>query len=140
MSVAVRRALYGKMAGDGTLISMLGTPPTGYNQSIFHDVAPSGSRYPYVVFKQQTGTPTYALGARAFDNDLWLIKGVDGNQDSDPVDAIASRLDALLTDGTISISGRTQLYLRRESDVPFSEVVNGVLIRHHGSLFRLIYQ
>jgi hypothetical protein len=140
MSIAVRRALYGKMAGDGTLTGLLGTPATSHNQSIYHDIAPKGSGYPYIVFSQQTGTPRYTLGSRAFDNDLWLVKGVDGNSDSDPVDAIASRLDDLLTDGTISISARDQLYLRRETDVVYSEVVDGVLVRHHGSLFRLIYE
>jgi hypothetical protein len=49
-------------------------------------------------------------------------------------------LDALLTDGVISISARTQLYLRRESDVDYGEVVDGVAYRHAGSLFRLMYQ
>jgi hypothetical protein len=140
MSIAVRRAIYGKMAGDGTLTGMLGTKPAGYSQAIYHDIAPKGAGYPYIVFSQQTGTPRYTFGSRAFDNDLWLVKGVDGNSDSDPVDAIASRLDDLLTDGTISISARDQLYLRRETDVVYSEVVDGVLVRHHGSLFRLIYE
>ena len=140
MSVAVRRAIYGKLAGDTTLNNALATPPTGYSKSIYYQQAPKGAQYPYVVFSKQAGTPRYTLGARAFDNDVWLVKGVDGSSSADVVETVSSRLDALLTDGTLSISGRDQLYLRRESDVVYSETVDGVLIRHAGSLFRLMYQ
>lgn len=140
MSVATRRALYGRMAGDTILTGLLGAPPEGYSQSIYYEMAPQGSRYPYVIFNKQASTPRYALGARAYDNDVWLIKGVDGGSSADTVDSIASRLDALLTDATLSISGKTQLYLRRESDVDYSEDVDGVLVRHAGSLFRFVTQ
>ena len=74
------------------------------------------------------------------DNDLWLIKAVDRSDTADTADNIASRLDALLTDATLSISGKTQLYLRRESDVDYPENADGVVYHHAGSLFRLIYE
>ena len=78
--------------------------------------------------------------ARLRDNDIWLVKGIDRSDTADLADDIASRLDALLTDGVLSISGRTQLYLRRESDIVYAEVAEGVVYRHSGSLFRLMYQ
>lgn len=145
MSVAVRRALYGKMAGDSTLVGYLGTPPSGYSKSIYYQVAPDGAQFPFIVFSKQASTPRYAIGARAYDTDVWLIKGVirssgPGGDSPDVADNIASRLEALLTDGTISISGRTQLYLRRDSDVDYSETVDGTVYRHAGSNFRLISQ
>lgn len=140
MSVAVRRALYGKLAGDGTLTGLLGTPPSGFSQSIYYQLAPQNAGHPFVIFQQQSGTPSYALGERAYDNEIWLVKGVDKSTDADVVDAVASRLDALLTDGTISISGNTQLYLRRQSDLPaYAEVVDGARYLHAGALFRLVY-
>jgi hypothetical protein len=139
MSVATRRALYGKLSGDVTLNALLGTPATGYSKSIYYQLAPQGANFPCVILSKQAGTPRYALGERAYDNDVWLIKGVDKNLSGDPVDNVASRLDALLTDGTISISGRTQLYLRRESDIDYSEVVDGTVYRHAGSNYRLLY-
>ena len=76
MSVAVRRALYGKMAGDSTLVGYLGTPPSGYSKSIYYQVAPDGAQFPFIVFSKQASTPRYAFGARAYDTDVWLIKGV----------------------------------------------------------------
>jgi len=140
MSVATRRALYGKLSGDTTLNTLLATPPTGYSKNIFYEVAPQGAQFPYVILSKQAGTPAYALGGRAVDNDIWMVKGVDRSGTADAVDNIADRLDALLTDGSISISGRTQLYLRRESDVTYAEVTDGVVYRHAGSLYRLIYK
>lgn len=140
MSVPIRRALYGKMAGDSTLTNMLGTPPSGYAKSIYYQQAPQGAGFPYVIFSKSAGTPRYAISTRAYDNDVWLIKGVDRNMTADPVDNIASRLDALLTDGSLSISGRTQLYLRRESDIDYPEIIDGIAYRHAGAYFRFVYQ
>lgn len=140
MSVAVRRAIYGKLAGDTTLNNLLGSPPTGYSKSIYFEMAPDGAAFPYVIFARQAETPTYTLGSRAFDEDVWLVKGVDRSDSADAVDNVAERLDALLTDGAISISGRTQLYLRRETGVSYPEESDGMVYRHHGSNFRLIYQ
>lgn len=143
MSIAIRRALYGKMSGDATLTAMLGSPPSGYSRAIYYQAAPDGAEFPYIVFNKQASTPRYAIGARAYDNEVWLIKAVirssgPGGDSPDDADNIASRLDVLLTDGTISISGKTQLLLRRVSDVDFSEVSDGTLYRHAGSNFRLI--
>ncbi len=144
MSTPVRRALYGKMSGDTTLNGLLATAPGGYSKSIYYQVAPEGAGFPFVVFAKQSSTPSYALADRLLDEDVWLVKGVarseSSHADADTVDAIASRLDDLLTDGTISISGRIQLYLRRESDVDYAEVEDGVIYQHAGSLYRLMYQ
>lgn len=138
MSVAVRRALYGKMSGDTTLAAMLNqSPPTGVTKSIYFEVAPSGAEPPYVIYSKSAGTPRYAIGARAYDDEVWTIKGV-AREDPDAADGIASRLDVLLTDGTVSISGKTQLYLRRESDLNYAEDSDGRVYRHSGSDFRLI--
>lgn len=142
MSVATRRAIYGKMAGDSTLVALLGTPPTGFSKAIYYQVAPKGTTGAYVIFQKQAGTPRYTFktGHAAIDDELWLIKGVGEAGSADEVDNIASRLDALLTDGALTISGATQLELRRESDVDYSEEVDGVIHRHSGSLYRLLYQ
>ena len=55
MSTVVRRALYGKLAGDTTLNNMLAAPPTGWGKNIFHNVAPQGADYPLVLFAKQAG-------------------------------------------------------------------------------------
>lgn len=139
MSVATRRSIYGKLAGDTILNALLGTPATGFNKSIYYQQAAQGADFPYVIFNEMSETPRYAIGAKAYDNDVWQVKAVDRNTDADPIDTIKSRLDALLTDGTISISGAVQLYLRAESGVVYSETEDGVQYLHAGWLFRLMY-
>jgi hypothetical protein len=138
--VNVRRAIHGKLRGDTTLSNLLGAPPAGFTKSTFDEVSPGGGEFPYVIVSQSSSVPIYALGGLAMDNDLWLIKGVDKNISADRADAIADRLDALLTDGSLSISGATQLYLRRDSAVRYSEVTDGTKYVHSGHLFRLMYE
>ncbi len=140
MSVATRRAIYGKLAGDSTLNGLLGAPVAGYTKALYYEVAPENPHFPYVIFQKQSGTPTYSLASDAFDSEVWTVKGVDHSTTADAVDAVATRINALLTDGTLSISGKTQLYLRRDSDLDYAEVTDGEIYRHSGAMYRLVYQ
>jgi len=139
MSTAVRRAIYGKLSGDTTLNNLLGTPASGYTKSIYHQEAPSSANYPFVIINKQSGVPTEAFGdPSALDEDIWLIKGIDRNTSADNAEAIQARCIALLNDSNISISGVTTLYLRRQSDVEYAEIDDGIRFQHAGSLFRLV--
>jgi hypothetical protein len=139
MSTAVRRAIYGRMAGDTTLNALLGTPPTGYAKSIYHQEAPAGVGYPLVIFQRQTGRPTEAFGApSAMENDVWLVKAVDHSTSADTAEAVAARIQVLLNDAALSISGASLLYLRRQSDIEYPEVTDGERYAHAGALYRLV--
>jgi hypothetical protein len=141
MSTAVRRAIYGRLAGDTTLNGLLATPPTGYSKSIYHDQAPDGATHPFIVFAKNSGTPTDAFSKPgALETDVWLVKAIDKHTSADNAEAIAARIQTLLNDATLSISGKTHLYLRRQSDVEYPELVSGVLYRHAGGLYRLVYE
>jgi len=69
-----------------------------------------------------------------------LAKGVDRNTTADTAEAIQARLQTLLNDAALSISGGTLLYLRRESDVEYPETADGVRYQHAGSLYRLVFE
>jgi hypothetical protein len=139
MSTPIRRALYGKLAGDTTLNNLLASPPSGYSKSIFDSEAPPQATYPFLVFFKQAGTPTESFGdPDALDTDVWLVKGVDRGTSADTVEAIQARVQVLLNDATLSISGATLQYLRRESDVQYAEIRDGVTYRHAGAQYRLI--
>ncbi len=139
MSTPTRRAIYGKLSGDGTLNALLGTPATGYTKAIYHQVAPDGAAFPFIIFQKQAGTPTESFGdPSALETDVWLLKGVDRATSSDTAEAIQARLAALLNDAVLSISGTTAIYLRRTSDVEYAEIEDGVRFQHAGSLFRLV--
>jgi len=169
----VRRAIYQKMAGDtgtaawrglayheGESDGLLGSSvATDLTHSIYYAYAPDGAEYPYVIFHKQSGTPVYTFktgpavgdGHAIADNELWLIKGVAHDTEAHPsamdaADKIASRIDALFTDGALALptitattEAVTQLYLRRETDIAFSEEEDGETYFHHGALYRLMY-
>lgn len=146
-SLAVRRSLYGKLAADTTLNNLLGAPPTGWSKSIFYEVAPEGARFPFVVFSKSSGLPTWTMtnsGTAAFDSEVWQFKAVDRQtpttNSADGAETIMARVEQLLSDASLSISGRSLMFLRRESDIDYSEVVDGLTYRHSGADFRLISQ
>jgi hypothetical protein len=139
MSTALRRAIYGKLAGDTTLTSMLGTAPTGYSQNIYYTIAPEFAPYPMVVFNKQSGMPMESFGRPAiYDIDTWTVKAVVHDSSADTAEAISDRFVTLLNDAVLSISGRTLLKLRRETDIQYPEVVDGEVYRHIGVLFRVL--
>lgn len=139
MSTPVRRALYGRLAGDTTLDGLLAVPADGYAHSVYYQQAPDDAHHPLVIFNKQAGTPTDTFGIPgALENDVWLFKAIDRADTADTVEAVADRLQALLNDAPLSISGTSLLFLRRTSDVDYDEVVDGVQYKHCGSLYRLV--
>jgi hypothetical protein len=141
MSTAIRRAIYGKLSGDTTLNTLLGTPATGFAKSIYHAQAPAGAGFPFVILNRQSGTPTESFGdPDAFDTDIWLVRATDRSTTADTAEAIAARVKALLNDAALTISGATLLYLRRQSDVEYLETADGVRYAHSGSLYRLVVE
>ena len=141
-ATAVRRAIYGSLTSNGSLIAQLGPAASGYAQAIYHDDAPQDAQYPFVIFSKSSGVPTEAFsanGASALENDIWMIKAVDRNSTADQAEAIADLVKTQLNDRTLSISGGICLYLRRQSDIEYTELSEGVQYRHAGSLYRLIY-
>jgi hypothetical protein len=139
MSTPIRRALYGRLAGDTTLNNLLGAPPSGYSKSIYFQQAPATAAFPFVVFQKTSGVPTETFTVPAFMNgDLWLVKAVARDTTADRAESIADRFITLLNDASLSISGASLLYLRRQSDVEYPEVSDGVLFHHCGAYFRLV--
>jgi hypothetical protein len=139
MSTAIRRALYGRLASDTTLNNSLATPPNGYSKSIYYQQAPATASYPFVVFQKQSGVPSESFGdPSALENDIWLVKAVDRATTADTAETIQARIATLLNDASLSISGATLSYLRRQSDVEYPEISDGVSYVHAGSMYRLV--
>lgn len=138
MSLATRRGLYGKLAGDTTLNALLAAPPAGRAKNIWFGYAAPEARFPYLVFSKQSGAPTDTLARTAFDEDVWMVKGVDRGSTGDVADQIADRVRALLQDATLSISGANHKFLRRMSDIDYPETTDGQRYWHAGTLWRLV--
>ena len=165
MSTPSRRAIYGALTSLGsTLSDLLGVPGANYTWSIYHDQAPADAGFPLIIFSKSSGVPSETFGSYrnpsapsppgagpyapgVLENEVWLIKAIARAGDmpginqsaSDRAEQIADAIKTQLNDYTLSIAGNVPtLYLRRESDVEYAELADGVVYRHCGALYRLI--
>jgi hypothetical protein len=96
--------------------------------------------FPFVVMSKTSGVPTDTMGdPEALKDDIWLVKAVDHNTTADPAEAADARVQALLNDASLSISGVNHLFLRRQSDVEYEEDTAGERYQHVGGLYRLVH-
>lgn len=143
MSIGIRRALYGKLAGASL---PLGTVSSG--QNIWYQQAPAEAPFPLVILSKSSGVPTAvgfgsakpSVANPALQSEVWMVKVVDHNTTADVVEAIDARINSLLTDDPLSpAAGTVVQYLRRESDIDFAEEDSGEIYWHCGGLYRVIF-
>lgn len=130
----VDTALYSRLAAD---LGTAGTLGTLGCTGVYRFQAPQGSVEPYVVYQQQAGTDSYTFSARDARSLVYLVKAVDVGPSGLRAAQMAERIDALLTDKPLSLTGWTNVRLRRESDVEYAEVDAGKTYQHYGALFRV---
>jgi hypothetical protein len=126
----IRVALYSLLEDDEELTSLAAG-------GIHHRRAPQGSSFPLLIFDRQANTAQWSMRS-AIDNDLWLVKGVSRGGDSEEAEAIAARVEELLTDAALDVEGRDTLYLRRVSGVSYGEEESGESYHHEGASYRLV--
>lgn len=139
---AVASAIVAKLAADSTLTALLGAAAEGHTAAVYHRKAPEGAALPYVVFFKASGTPNYTLKERTHVDLVYTIKGVCEAPADSPSGKAASDIDARIdtligTDGTLSISGKTQLYTRRIADVDYPETQADRHVFHVGGQYRI---
>ena len=127
---AIRAAIYSELAGDTALISELGG-----DTAIYYSGAPQGKARPYVVFFNAGGGPE-----NTYPGDLaserYLVKGVSDTLDK-ALD-IDEQCKSALHKKTLTVTGTTNIWTRREAEVSMQEVsADGQLIYHEGGYYRI---
>ncbi len=130
---SIRRGLYSALTGSAQLSAIVG-------DRIYHQAAPKNADLPFVVFFKQSGTPTYTFGSTAFDAQSWAVKCVDRDETSDRAEDASSVVDALLTNGTLTLSAGSVMDVRRTADIDFMEPDEGQQYRHSGASYRVTVQ
>ena len=106
---ALRNAIYAKCAGSAldTLI----------NGQIFYGKAPTGTRYPYVVFSRVSAVDDKTFD-KEYDNALIQFSVFSANSSSsNEAHDIAEVVKALYNKCTLSISGKTLIAMEKMNDV-----------------------
>jgi hypothetical protein len=131
---ALKTALTSRLAGDASLTSLQG------GTAVYDTQAPQGADAPFVIFQKVSAVPSYTMGQRAFDNTVVMVKSVTRGGSKALGGSVAERIDALLDDLPLTISGATNLYLRRQQDIDYQETDKGVPIHHIGATYSVWVQ
>lgn len=120
-------AFYGKLNGDATLLTFV--------SGVFHRMAPQEQAYPFLIFHQQAGVDWYTLKQRGGRDLVYLVKVVASGMSTLVSGQAMARVDVLLTDQTLTVSGFTAINVRRREDIEYAETDAGVIYQHVGALF-----
>jgi hypothetical protein len=129
---AIDQALIAKLTSDATLTA---AAPGG----IFRDMAPQGIATPFVIVTQMSHADAYAIGSQAYEELLYLVKVVDQANSGSAAQTAADRVQSLLQNATLAITGYRSLLVQREERVAYVEVDDESDRRwqHRGGLYRV---
>lgn len=106
---------------DGGLFTALDAATT---LPIYRTV-PSGAEYPYVKFRCISEVDAYTLAGRAWGRFLYDVTGWAQGGSAAAVKTALGDIATALNDGTLTVSGGTVTYMRREGRLEFDPVENG---------------
>jgi len=115
----IDNALIAKLAADATLLSLC---PNGVYWDEAPPLPPASTRFVIVSMVDETDEPM--LGARAFETSLYLVKAVmlSTAASAGDIKAAAARIDVLLDQQPLTVSGYGVSLMRRDSRVRMTEV------------------
>ena len=134
MIAQVGSALVTAITGDATITSTLGV--TGAHM----DLAPDTATYPFVTIALITAPDIYTFAARAWTDGLWQVRAWDDRPSTKRVADIMERIDAVLTDQTLTVSGHRTLAVRRMESLPTLPEIDpksGLHVRSAGARFQI---
>lgn len=112
-SSAIDNALMAKLGADATLLAIC-------TNGVYWDVAPPGStKYVLVSLVDELDEPQF--GGRAYEDVLYRVRAIALSTAGANLQQAAARIDALLEDGALSVSGYTHMVMYRESRIRETE-------------------
>src|SRR6476469_4160692 len=110
----IENAVIALLGSDATLLALV---PNG----VYYDEAPPGAtRFVIVSIVDENDVPMFS--GRAFEDALLLVKAVMLSTDGGDIKAASARIDALLDQQALTVSGYATVMMRRESRIRLTEV------------------
>lgn len=130
VSLALGSAIYSKLTGSSNLTGLLAG--TG---AVYRMQAPEAAALPFVVFGLQAGGPEN-ITASDLRDEVYNVQAYARTP------ALAGSIDAqvssLLHHGSLTVSGYTNIWCGRETDLEYTESEpTGAIIYHAGALYRI---
>lgn len=127
---ALETGLYNKLVGASGLITELG------GTAIYNQRAPQTSGSKYVVFQWQGGGDENESPTR-MRNLLYTVQAIATTKAN--ASAVDVQIDTALHNQTLTVSGYTNIWCARETDINFvEEDAGGVPYYHSGGIYRII--
>lgn len=125
---AMGTAIYTVLTGGSALVAELG------GSLIYNGYAPDGQSRPYIIFNHQGGGPeNNPAGMR---NNVWVIRAYADTLAK--AAAIDKQIDTLLDGNNFSVTGFTNFWTVRESDIALVETPpDGGRIHVAGGIYRI---
>lgn len=132
MSIPVRKGIYSKLSAASAVTNLVG-------ERIYHEQAPEGATFPYIIFSKASGVKVRAFQTpEAFKRDVWLIKAVDRASSSTKADEVASAIDTTLDGSSITVEGKLNVDLYHVGDVEYVENDGDQQYRHCGANYGFV--
>ena len=129
-------AIYSKLQSTSAITNLLaGTV------SIYHMQAPENAEYPYIVYSQQAGGDENLSQHRVKNTVRFIRAYATGSQGAALAGSIDAQVDAALHLSPLTVSGWTNLWLARETDLEGVEnTPSGQQVHMAGGFYRLLVE
>lgn len=131
-SSAIDNAIVAKLLADSTLTALM---PDG----VYWEEANAGSKR-FVIVSLVDSVDEPVFGGRAYEDSLYLVKAVALSTTGADIKAAAARIDTLLDEGTLTITGYSFMTVHRESRIRITEVDDSdasIRWQHRGGHYRV---
>lgn len=129
----LEKGIYARLSGDATLTSLA---PGG----VWRGVAPVDASGVVVVFSQSSALDSYTFADRAITEHSYTVKAIAPGESAAPAWDAADRVDALLTDGAVTLDSGAVLSCRRDTIISMTETDGGEQYQHAGGIYRITTQ
>jgi hypothetical protein len=129
----VDAALTAKLLADATLMALA-------TDGVYFDEATAG-KTKFVILSLVTESDEPMFGARAFEDATYLVKYVELGTSGINAKAAAARIDVLLEQGTLTVTGYGLMVMRRVERVRYTEVDDvdsSIRWQHRGGRYQIV--
>ena len=106
---------------------------------VFNSLAPQGIEPPFVVFQAMSKMGDYwAFSSGRGGSAVYMVKAISKSPWPKEAGDIDTQIDSVMQDASLSVTGHSLLYCRREEDLYLVEDQGGVIYNHVGGLYRIL--
>jgi hypothetical protein len=129
---ALTAALIAKLEADATLMALV---TGGVHRTV---KVLDNATCPYLVVQKTGARIEYTWKSRLMSTYTYLFLAVGRDAGAEGLDDILARVDALLTDGSLTVTGYTKWLMRHTADIQDTVTENSGMVYRSGAEYQII--